>query len=67
MKLLGAHIIGEQAIELVHIGLMAMLSGGVAGMFVEVCFNAPTLGGLYKSAAIDALLRASGTRASLPP
>ncbi|MEI6389783.1 MAG: Si-specific NAD(P)(+) transhydrogenase [Verrucomicrobiota bacterium] len=66
MKLLGVHIIGEQAIELVHIGLMAMLSGGVAGMFVEVCFNAPTLGGLYKSAAIDALLRASGTRASLP-
>jgi NAD(P) transhydrogenase len=65
MKLLGVHIIGEQATEIVHIGLMAMMSGCTAEVFVEACFNTPTLGSLYKSATIDALLRASGARASL--
>ena len=54
-KLLGVHIIGEQATEVVHIGLMAMLTGCTANVFMEACFNAPTLGALYKSATIDAL------------
>jgi NAD(P) transhydrogenase len=65
MKLLGAHIIGEQATEIVHIGLMALLAGCTADVFDEACFNAPTLGALYKSATIDARLTASGTKASL--
>jgi NAD(P) transhydrogenase len=65
MKLLGVHIMGEQATEIVHIGLMAMLSGSSADVFVEACFNMPTLGGLYKSAANDALLRAAGARPAL--
>ena len=65
MKLLGVHIIGEQATEIVHIGLMAMLTGCRADVFVEACFNAPTLGGLYKSATLDALLRSAGARAAL--
>ena len=56
MKLLGVHIIGESATELVHIGLMAMLTGCRADVFNEACFNAPTLGGLYKTAAMDAML-----------
>ena len=64
MKLLGVHIMGEQATEIVHVGLMAMLAGGTADVFVEACFNTPTLGGLYKSATMDALLRASGSAAS---
>jgi NAD(P) transhydrogenase len=55
MKLLGVHIIGEQATEVVHIGLMAMLAECTAEVFVEACFNAPTLGGLYKSATFNAL------------
>jgi NAD(P) transhydrogenase len=55
LKVLGVHIIGEQATEVVHIGLMAMLSGCTAEVFLEACFNAPTLGALYKSATIDAL------------
>ncbi len=55
MKLLGVHAIGEQATELVHIGLMAMLTGSSAGIFDEACFNIPTLGQLYKVAALDAM------------
>ena len=65
MKLLGVHIIGEQATEIVHIGLMAMLAGCTADVFVEACFNAPTLGALYKFATIDATLSAAGGEASL--
>jgi NAD(P) transhydrogenase len=65
MKLLGVHIMGEQATEIVHVGLMAMLAGCTADVFTEACFNAPTLGALYKSATIDASLTASGSAASL--
>jgi NAD(P) transhydrogenase len=65
MKLLGVHIIGEQATEIVHVGLMAMQAGGTADVFIEACFNAPTLGALYKSATIDAMLHVAGSQASL--
>jgi NAD(P) transhydrogenase len=65
MKLLGVHIIGEQATEIVHIGLMALLAGSTADVFIEACFNTPTLGALYKSATIDASLSAAGAKASL--
>jgi NAD(P) transhydrogenase len=54
MKLLGVHAIGEQATELIHIGLMAMLSGASVEIFDEACFNIPTLATLYKVAALDA-------------
>jgi len=55
MRLMGVHAIGEQATELVHIGLMALLSGGDAELFNRACFNYPTLGDLYKYATYDAL------------
>ncbi len=55
MKLVGVHAIGEQATELIHIGLMAMLSGASVEIFDEACFNIPTLATLYKVAALDAL------------
>jgi NAD(P) transhydrogenase len=58
MKLLGVHAIGEQATELVHIGLMAMLTGSSVEIFDEACFNIPTLGQLYKVAALDAVAAA---------
>jgi hypothetical protein len=45
--------------------MMAMLSECTADVFVQACFNMPTLGGLYKSATTDALLRKGGTRAAL--
>ncbi len=55
MKLLGVHIIGEQASELVHVGLIALQTGASAQLFVDTTFNYPTLGDLYKAATVDAL------------
>ena len=55
MRLLGVHVIGEQATELVHIGLVALLAEADANLFNRACFNYPTLGDLYKYAAYDAL------------
>jgi len=56
-RLLGAHVIGEQATETVHIGMMAMLADGDAELFNRACFNFPTLGDLYKYATYDALMQ----------
>jgi NAD(P) transhydrogenase len=55
MKLVGVHVIGELATEIVHIGLMAMLTECSVQIFIEACFNIPTLGQLYKTAALDAI------------
>jgi NAD(P) transhydrogenase len=55
MKLIGVHVIGELATEVAHIGLMAMLTGSTANIFVEACFNVPTLGHLYKTATLTAI------------
>ena len=57
MKLLGVHVLGEQATEVVHIGLVALMSGGSAELFLDTCFNYPTLGDLYKLATHDAFLK----------
>ena len=67
MKLLGVHVIGQQAAEVVHVGLMAMLTGATVEIFDEACFNEPTLDALYKFAALDAMLRRSNaTSIGLP-
>ena len=55
MKLVGVHVLGELATEVVHIGLMAMLTESTAEVFVEACFNVPTLGMLYKTATLQAI------------
>ena len=60
MRLLGVHVIGEQATEVVHPGLIAMLAGADADLFNRACFNYPTLGDLYKYATYDALLQRQG-------
>jgi NAD(P) transhydrogenase len=59
LKLLGVHAIGEQATELVHVGMMALLMGSGAEVFDEACFNIPTLGALYKVATLDAMTTAA--------
>ena len=53
--LLGVHIIGEGATELVHIGQMAMAFGGTVDVFIDSVFNFPTLSESYKYAAYDGL------------
>jgi NAD(P) transhydrogenase len=60
MRLLGVHVIGEQATELIHIGLVALLAEADVDLFNRACFNYPTLGDLYKYAAYDALARRAG-------
>ncbi len=57
LRLLGVHVMGEHATEVVHIGLVAMLSNATAELFNRACFNYPTLGDLYKYATYDALLQ----------
>src|SRR5262245_20250149 len=56
-KLLGVHIIGEGATELIHIGEMVMTAGGTIDVFIDSVFNFPTLSELYKYAAYDGLGR----------
>jgi NAD(P) transhydrogenase len=53
--LLGAHIIGEQASELIHIASHVMLTNGTIDVFIHAVYNYPTLGDLYKYAAYDGL------------
>jgi len=56
-KLLGAHIVGEGATELIHIGHAVLNLGGTGDYFVEHAFNYPTLAEGYKIAALDAYNR----------
>lgn len=59
-KVLGVHIIGEGATELIHIGQAALVLGGTVEYFVENVFNYPTLAEAYKIAALDAWNRLTG-------
>ena len=52
-KLLGVHIIGEGATELIHIGQAVLNLNGPVEYFVENTFNYPTLAEAYKIAALD--------------
>ena len=54
-KLLGAHIIGEQASELIHIASHVMLAGGPIDAFIDAVYNYPTLSDSYQYAAYDGL------------
>ncbi|MGA8729583.1 MAG: Si-specific NAD(P)(+) transhydrogenase [Terracidiphilus sp.] len=56
-KVLGVHIIGEGAAELVHIGQAVMTLNGTVDYFVETVFNYPTLAECYKVAAFNGLGR----------
>jgi NAD(P) transhydrogenase len=53
-RLLGAHIVGEGATELIHIGQAVINLGGTVDFFVENTFNYPTLAEAYKIAGLDA-------------
>lgn len=55
LRLLGVHVMGEHATEVVHIGLIAMLCDATADVFNRASFNYPTLGDLYKYAAYRAI------------
>jgi NAD(P) transhydrogenase len=56
-ELLGVHIIGEGASELVHIGQAVLSFGGKIDYFIDTVFNYPTLAECYKVAAFDGINR----------
>jgi len=59
-QLLGVHIIGESATELIHLGMSALESGGTIDAFIDLVFNFPTLSEMYKYAAYDGLGNLAG-------
>jgi NAD(P) transhydrogenase len=61
-RLLGVHVFGSGATELVHIGQMLMITGGTVHTLVEAVFNYPTLAESYRVAALDALNRVQAER-----
>jgi NAD(P) transhydrogenase len=60
-RLVGVHVIGEGASELVHLGQLAMLSALPVDVFVDGLFNFPTLAEAYRVAALE-IVRARRTR-----
>ncbi len=59
-RLLGVHIIGEGATELIHIGQAVLNLEGTIDYFIENTFNYPTLAEAYKIAALNAWNRMAG-------
>ncbi len=57
MRLIGAHMLGEQSIELIDIGLLSMQMNATFQVFIDACFNFPSLVELYKYATYDAMKR----------
>jgi NAD(P) transhydrogenase len=56
-ELLGVHVIGDGASELVHIGQAVLTFGGKVDYFINTVFNFPTLAECYKTAAFDGINR----------
>jgi len=55
LKLLGVHVIGQRATEIIHIGQAVLSYGGTIEYFRDTVFNYPTLAEAYKVAALDGL------------
>lgn len=55
LKLMGVHIIGQEACELIGTGLHALRVGSTAQDFIDLCFNYPSLTDMYKYASYNAL------------
>jgi NAD(P) transhydrogenase len=60
LNLLGVHIIGDQASELIHIGQAVMSYNGTIDYFVDSVFNFPTMGEAYKIAALHGIESSAG-------
>jgi NAD(P) transhydrogenase len=62
-KIVGAHIVGEAAIELVHVAQLALVGGMTVETLIDNVFNFPTMAEAYRVAAIDAAAKLAQTRA----
>jgi NAD(P) transhydrogenase len=58
-QLLGVHVIGESATEIVHIGQTVLAFNGTIDYFRDAVFNYPTMAECYKVAALDGLNKLS--------
>jgi NAD(P) transhydrogenase len=56
-KLLGVHVLGEGATDLIHVGQTALALGGTVETFADAVFNTPTFAEAYKKAARDGMDR----------
>jgi NAD(P) transhydrogenase len=65
-RLLGAHIIGELASELIHIGASVLARRGTIDEFIEAVYNFPSLSDSYKYAAYDGLGVLARAQAAAP-
>ena len=60
-RLLGVHIVGEGATELIHLGQMGLLNGCDVDFFADNIFNFPTLAEAYRVAALDVVNKRSAS------
>jgi NAD(P) transhydrogenase len=60
LKLLGVHIVGDNATDLIHIGQAVMAFDGDVNYFIRSVFNYPTLAEAYKTAAFHAVNQIQG-------
>lgn len=61
-ELLGVHIIGSEATELIHIGQAVMINHGKLDYFLDTVFNYPTLAEVYKIAALNGFNKTPASR-----
>jgi NAD(P) transhydrogenase len=66
-RLMGVHIVGEEAAELIHIGQAVIHAGETIDRFIHATFNLPTRSEAYKYAAYDGLQRLAGRDSTSPP
>ena len=66
-RLLGVHIVGEIAGELIHVGQAAISCNERIDTFIHRTFNVPTFSETYKYAAYDGLQRLSGRQTLIRP
>jgi NAD(P) transhydrogenase len=65
-RLLGAHILGEEATELIHIAQAVLHKDGTIDEFIDTTFNFPTRADAYKYAAYDGLQHLQARAPSFP-
>ncbi|MCC6525517.1 MAG: Si-specific NAD(P)(+) transhydrogenase [Polyangiaceae bacterium] len=67
LELVGVHIVGAQAAELVHIGQAFLYAGATADDISEMLYNYPTLSDLYRHAALEGQQNARRRAQGVPP
>ena len=65
-KILGVHVVGAGATELIHLGQFAMIAEAGVDTFIENIFNFPSLAEAYRVAALEIVGKKSAARISCP-